>query len=239
MKKFVVIMISAIVLFVFLMLNYLVWDKENLQKQRESDRIEQDWLRGQNRILSTTVEDLEQANKKLENEIASNKNEISDLEERLRSASLKEANNLQEIQKQAEALNTFKGLMEDDVKQVTEKWFLNITQKNYSDSISFLDEDFTLWGESYTEKEYTDLISKIESISIAEEGNSAQKSTFTVFEDGEPHIVRASLLVNAYIAKDAEKSLPHLVDGLNTLEVGFIYNSESKNWVIMHVITKK
>lgn len=63
-------MIAAIVLFVFLMLNYLVWDKERLQNQRESDKIEQDWLRGQNRILSTTVNDLEQANKKLEEEVA-------------------------------------------------------------------------------------------------------------------------------------------------------------------------
>ena len=65
MKKFVVVMISVIVLFVFIMLNYLVWDKEKLQNQRESDRIEQDWLRGQNRILSTTVSELEEANKKL------------------------------------------------------------------------------------------------------------------------------------------------------------------------------
>ena len=49
MKKFVIVIISIVVLFSFLMLNYLVWDKENLQKQRESDRLEQDWLKGQNR----------------------------------------------------------------------------------------------------------------------------------------------------------------------------------------------
>lgn len=238
MKKFVIVMISAIVLFLFLMLNYLVWDKENLQSQRESDKIEQDWLKGQNRILSATVEDLEQANKKLENEVAANKNEMSDLEEKLRSTLQKEANDLQEIQRQSEALNAFKVLMEQDVKQVTENWFYSITQKNYLDSMVYLNKEFTLWGESYTEDKYIELVSNIESIFIAEEGNSSQKDAFMVLEGGEPHVVQASLLVKAYIAKDAEKSLPYLVDGLNTLEVGFIYNSESKKWVIMHVITK-
>ena len=40
MKKFVVVMITILVLFVFLMLNYLLWDKENLLKQSESDKLE-------------------------------------------------------------------------------------------------------------------------------------------------------------------------------------------------------
>ena len=95
MKKFVIVMIAAIVLFVFLMLNYLVWDKERLQNQRESDKIEQDWLRGQNRILSTTVNDLEQANKKLEEEVAYQKTEISNLEA-MPCRQIKEVNDLQE-----------------------------------------------------------------------------------------------------------------------------------------------
>ncbi len=84
MKKFVVIMISALVLFTFLMLNYLLWDKENLQKQRETDKVEQDWLRGQNRILTTTVEELEQANSKLEKEIKEYKDNIDDMESRIK-----------------------------------------------------------------------------------------------------------------------------------------------------------
>ena len=239
MKKFVIVMIAAIVLFLFLMLNYLVWDKENLQNQRESDKLEQDWLRGQNRTLSSTVNELEQINKKLEGEIASQKEEISDLELMLRSAKQNEANNLQEIQKQTEALNTFKSVMEDDVKKVTENWFLSITQKSYHDSLAFLDKDFTLWGQPYEENEYIEFISNIESISIAKENSSTQGDVFTIIYGGEPHVIQANLLVEAYIAEDAKKNLPNLVNGSNTLEVGFIYNSESKTWVIMYVITKK
>ncbi|NLE26249.1 MAG: hypothetical protein GX625_13070 [Clostridiaceae bacterium] len=239
MKKFVIVMIAAIVLFLFLMLNYLVWDKENLQNQRESDKLEQDWLRGQNRTLSSTVNELEQINKKLESEIASQKEEISDLELKLRSARQKEANNLQEIQKQTEALNTFKSVMEDDVKKVTENWFLSITQKSYHDSLAFLDKDFTLWDQPYEENEYIEFISNIQSISIAKENSSTQGDVFTIIYGGEPHVIQANLLVDAYIAEDAKKNLPNLVNGSNTLEVGFIYNSESKTWVIMYVITKK
>lgn len=238
MKKFVIVMISAIVLFIFLMLNYLVWDKGNLQNQRENDRIEQDWLRGQNRILSATVEELEQANEKLESENASQKKEISDLEAKLLFAQQKATSDMHAIQKQEEALNVFKGLMYEDVKRITEKWFLSITQKKAHDSLNLLDKDSTLWGLSYEENEYIELISNIESISIAEESNSDKESTFTVLPGGEPHIVQASLIVNAYVKEEAQKSMPNLVDGLNTLEIGFNYNSESKSWAILYVITK-
>lgn len=239
MKKFVIVMIAAIVLFVFLMLNYLVWDKERLQNQRESDKIEQDWLRGQNRILSTTVNDLEQANKKLEEEVAYQKTEISNLEAMLRAAKLKEVNDLQEKLKQTEALNIFKNIMKEDVKRVVEKWFLSITQKSYPESFAFLDKDFTLWGQSYEEKEYIDFISNINSISLAEDRDSSQEDNFTILYGGEPHVIQASLLVNVYITDDAQKNLPNLVNGINTLEVGFIYNSEGKSWTILYVITKK
>lgn len=239
MKKFVVVMISAIVLFVFLMLNYLVWDKEKLQNQRESDKIEQDWLRGQNRILTATVDELEEENKKLEKEITSQKKEISDLEEKLRDARQKESDYLQEKQKQKEALDTFKSIMKDDVKLIAQKWFSSITQKAYKDSFALLDEDFTLWGKSFEEKEYIDLISKIDSISLAEESDSSQESVFTVLPGGEPDVVQASLLVNAYIEEDAHKILPHIVNGNNTLEVGFVYDKDKESWVILYVMTKE
>ncbi|MGI6085183.1 MAG: hypothetical protein ACOYIF_07015 [Acetivibrionales bacterium] len=238
MKKFVIVMISAIVLFMFLMLNYLVWDKGNLQNQRESDKIEQDWLRGQNRILTATVEELEQANKKLESENASQKKEISDLESKLLVARQKETSDLQAIQKQEEALNIFKGLMYEDVKRVTEKWFLSITQKKAHDSLEYLDKDFMLWSTSYRENEYIEFISNIESISLVEI-NSDKDNAFIVVPGGEPHVVQANLTVNAYVKEEAQKSMPYLVDGQNTLEMGFKYNSESKKWVILYVVTKK
>ena len=237
MKKFVIVMISAIVLFMFLMLNYLVWDKENLQNQRETDKIEQDWLRGQNRILSATVEELEQANKKLENENASQKERINDLGLELSIAKQKAVSDLQTLQKQEQALVFFKSLIKDDLKQVTEKWFSNITLEKYHDSLNYLDKDFTLWGNSYEENEYIELMSNIKSISLADESNS--NNAFTIINGEEPHLVQARLIVNAYVVEEANKSLPHVVNGINNLEIGFNYNSESKNWAILYVITKK
>ncbi|NLX64596.1 MAG: hypothetical protein GX022_07480 [Clostridiaceae bacterium] len=238
MKKFVVVMISAIVLFVFLMLNYLVWDKERLQNQRESDKIEQDWLRGQNRILTTTVDELEEAKKKLEEEIASQKRKISSLEEELRDARQKEANYLLEKQKQKEALDIFKSIMMEDVKEITKKWFSSITQKAYHESFAFLGDNCTLWGKSYEEKEYIELISNINSISLAEKNGSGQDSVFTILSGGEPDVIQASILVDAYIEEDAQKILPQLVNGINNLEVGFVYDTDKESWVLLYVITK-
>ena len=65
MKKFVTVIISFLILFIFLTLNYLLWDKENLLKLRDNDRIEQNWLRGQNLSLQNTVEQLERSMKDL------------------------------------------------------------------------------------------------------------------------------------------------------------------------------
>lgn len=84
MKKFVIVMITILVLFVFLMVNYLLWDKENLLKQTESDKIEQDWLRGQNRTLQSTVNEQEQAIKALEKEKNQLSTRISGLEQELK-----------------------------------------------------------------------------------------------------------------------------------------------------------
>ncbi len=239
MKKFVVIMISALVLFTFLMLNYLLWDKENLQKQRETDKIEQDWLRGQNRILSATVEELEQTNSKLEKEAKEYKDKIAELESQMQLLQQKETENDALLAKLTETVNLYKSLMVDDVRDTVSKWFLSISQKDYDDSLGFLGENFTFLGKKYSDREaYIELMSAIDSITIAEKSGNDAKETFTVIEDGEPEIISVQVVVQAYIIDEKKTNLPGMDDGTNILEIRLSYNKISKNWAILSVIPK-
>lgn len=237
MKKFVIVMISALVLFVFLMLNYLVWDKENLQNQRNSDKIEQDWLRGQNRILNATVEELEQAVEQLKKDITDQKNIIQSLEAEARISQQQQSNSQKNILKQEDALNFYKSLFADDLRGVTEDWFLSITQKKHKDSLDLLDKDFTFWGRGYKEDEYIKLISAIDSISLAE-NNGAENGSFIIFEGGEPLVIKAHVAAKVNIANDLKDTVPGLTEGINSLEIGYSYNSVSKNWIIIYINTK-
>ena len=154
MKKFVIFLISALVIFVFFMLNYLVWDKENLQNQRDSDKIEQDWLQGQNRILNSTVEELEKTVAQLEDDISEQKSKIIVLDEGLRISRQQQSASGRTIIEQENALNLYKSFLADDLKSTTEEWFLSISQKRYEDSIAFLDKEFKYFGEKYVEEDF-------------------------------------------------------------------------------------
>lgn len=238
MKKFVVIMISALVLFTFLMLNYLVWDKENLQKQRESDKVEQDWLRGQNRILTTTVEELELANSKLEREVKEHKEKISDLESQMQLLQQREVSSLTQIEEQKEIINLYKSLMGDDIRNTLDNWFQLINQKNYSESFNFFGEKFTILGKRYDKAAYIELVSAIDSITIAEKSENMKDEPFIILENAEPEIVKAQIVVQAYIIEEKKTSLPGMADGINILEISLSYNSTTKNWVIISIIAK-
>ncbi len=238
MKKFVVIMISALVLFTFLMLNYLVWDKENLQKQRETDKIEQDWLRGQNRILTTTVEDLEQANSKLEKETKDQKEKINVLESQMQLSQQREVNNQVQIGKQSEYLYLYKNLLGESIRATVENWFSLINQKRHQESFDLLAENYTIHGKKYDKDSYIEVISAIDSITIAEKSEDISNEPFSIIENAEPEVIQAQVVVNAYIIDSKQESLPDFVDGINLLEFSLIYNHTSKNWVILSVITK-
>ena len=115
MKKIVIILVSFLVLFTFIMLNYLLWDKRkpNGTKGIWNKMGEQDWLRGQNRTLQTTVEELEDAVRDLQSQKETQQNKIIELENQLREALEKENENMQKIREQNQALNTFRVFMEE------------------------------------------------------------------------------------------------------------------------------
>lgn len=237
MKKFVVVMISLLVLFVFLMLNYLVWDKENLIKQRDTERLEQDWLRGQNLTLQSTVEELQRSIDFLKSENDTQRNRIVELERQVSEALQKENSNLLEIQEQKEALRYYKSFMEDQIYQVAAQFFSYLSSENTEESWAFLDKGCQLWGKSCSYDQYIELISGIKTIEIKEDKTSEIKSFLLLADQGTAYEIKTQILVE--VSLHEEKEFTHLDSGENTLEVIFTYNTETAHWAISSLTTLK
>jgi septal ring factor EnvC (AmiA/AmiB activator) len=138
-KRLIVIMISVIFLSAFIMMNYLLWDKDNLVKQQEQDKIQQDWLLGQNRALEQSIQDQDSINKKLTTEISELKFQITQFESQLRSS--KDQNDLtsQLLTEKNQVVEVYKSDSLDKLRGITENWLLAINEGR-------LDDSFLLFG---------------------------------------------------------------------------------------------
>jgi hypothetical protein len=237
MKKFVTVIISFLVLFIFLVINYLLWDKENLLKLRDNDKIQQDWLRGQNLTLQTTVDELEKSVKDMTAQNETQKNKILDLESKVSSALARENENLQTIQVQKNALSQYKSFMKDELQEAAQKWFSDISNNKFEESMKLLDKNFRLWGVSYDNKQYADFVSVFQSIEIQKEQNDGSES-FSIFEDdGDPLEIRTRIAAEVSLKKDVAPESLSFKSGPNTFEMLFRYVPESQSWVIKSVLT--
>ena len=225
------------ILFSFLMLNYLVWDKEKLQNQRESDRIEQDWLRGQNRILNNTVEDLESAISKLQETADNQRARMRTMEQEARVLRQDQLLNQKDILEQRDAIDLYKGFLVSHLEQLTEDWFSSITGSRNEESLSFLDSEFAFWGKKYVEEDYISFISAIEYIRILN-NDQEQEAAFSIVKGTDPLIIEAIVNVNVGFMDNSGYSITTLALGKNTLQIGYTYNSMSKSWLIMYIDTK-
>jgi cell division protein FtsB len=235
LKKFLIIMISLLILFTFLMLNYLLWDKENLMEQRENDKIQQDWLRGQNRTLQSTVEELEQTVNSLENENKNLSNRVSYLEEQLRQANMQIKKNQEEIEKRNEALYDFKTLFREDIETVLENWLDSVNSNKYDQSTEYIDSRTRLWGKYYETEQYLEHIKLIQAITLTEHND--QESFIILNKDTEPYEVQAEVHAKVSLDDSGKNLFGNLKNGNNILIFTFKYDPESSKWVIREIMS--
>ncbi len=238
MKKFIIVMISFLVLFVFLMLNYLLWDKENLQKERESDKIEQDWLRGQNRTLQSTISEHERTIQSLEGKNNSQKEQISILEQQLTLSEQIGKSREAELAAQKEAVTLYKEFTAPALVETVRGWFADISEANYEGSYLKMAENATVFGSNMSKEAYIMFISVFKSLTVVEETEENLK-VYEFINDRED-IYQIHIQLKADILLKEEKpELPgfSLTDGINVLDMVFLWNSTEKYWAILVVST--
>lgn len=239
MKKFVVIMISFLVLFIFLMLNYLIWDKENLLKQSASDRIEQDWLRGQNRTLQSTIDEHEATIRSMETEKETNLQKIADLEQKLRLATSQQEEYKNQMDAQLSIIEDYKMGFEEILKNYTIQWFTEITEKKYEESWLILDENHKLWSEHYTQEDYIAMISVITSIALMAQNQDEAERTpaFSLIKgEGDEFQVVASVLAEVALDPEKKDAFQYMKDGVNKLQITWKYASGQNKWAILDIV---
>jgi hypothetical protein len=247
MKKFVIVMITLLVLFIFLMLNYLLWDKENLQKQSESDRVQQDYLRGQNITLQATIDEQKQAIKTISDEYEEAKRKIRDLERQLKEATTLNGSLNVQVDYKNGAIDNYKQFMAHTLREVAAEWFGDISSGNYEESYKALDSDYLLFGGHYPIDAYVSYISAIQSISFPQpteedgeqetEPRGKNEPDFEILHGrgGEYEII-ATATVEASIADDQEANFRDMTDGVNRLQIAFRYNQDNRAWAIFSIL---
>lgn len=266
MKKFVIVMISFLVLFVFLMLNYLLWDKENLQKQSATDKIEQDWLRGQNRTLQTTVDEQEAAINQLTKENKSQEQRIADLERQLNQYKLLQESASQQVDTLTQAVNEYRMFTRDTLKGMTNSWFSTINEARHEDAMVFFADSTKLFGKQLNREQYPVDMASIGSISFVVNEEKPEAS-FTVLKGSSGiYEVRAEAVVELKAAAAEEEEAAMLSDekaqdedgtqadnpetktalpfeglseGANSLRLTYLYSPEEQKWVIIDVVVIK
>ncbi|SHI55258.1 hypothetical protein [Thermoclostridium caenicola] len=245
MKKFVVVMITILVLFVFLMLNYLLWDKENLLKQSESDKLEQDWLRGQNRTLQSTVNEQEQTIKALEKEKDDLLNRISNLEQALRLANSQAEGYRNQIAGKDQVIGNYKRLMQDELCGLAMDWFESISKRDYEAAWALMDANFMAFGSRYTRDDFFRYLGAIHSIALVRAADAGEKAggqndggyAFEILKEyGADYEVIA--VVQAEVVVDLKQAgdMADWVQGTNRLQMNFRFDPSAQKWAISGVL---
>lgn len=246
MKKFVVVMITILVLFVFLMLNYLLWDKENLLKQSESDKIEQDWLRGQNRTLQSTVNEHEQTIKALEKENDELSAKVKGLEQELGQLKAVAEGYRKEIAIKDLAIDSYKMFTEDKLCELTQEWFACINQRDYDAAWKFMASDYLMFGRYYDQEGFKAYLEAIRSIALSRNADAAAEGrktgegqnasagfSFEIRRNyGSTYEVAAVMQADVAINEARAGEIPELVQGPNRLQLTFRFNPEDREWAI-------
>ncbi len=251
MKKFVIVMITILVLFVFLMVNYLLWDKENLLKQTESDKIEQDWLRGQNRTLQSTVNEQEQAIKALEKEKNQLSTRISGLEQELKRINSLTEDYRKEIAEKGQAINNYKMFTEGLLCELTLDWFESISNRDYEAAWDLLASDHMIFGKQYNREDFFRYLESVHSIGLVrkagEEDDGAGKEgykkhwtadgfSFEILKGyGDEYEVMTELQVEVVLDGKHAGEVTDWMQGLSQLRMLFLFSHEDQKWEIKTV----
>lgn len=245
MKKFVIVMITILVLFVFLMLNYLLWDKENLLKQSETDKIEQDWLRGQNRTLQTTVNELEQTIKNLEKDKNDWMTKAGGLERELSRVNSTVEGYKKEITRKDQVIDNYKMFTEDLLCELTLDWFSHINNRDYDAAWDLMAPNFRMFNNQYNREEFQQYLEAIHSITLAEKEGKAGQETGRDTPAGLSFEIRRNYggeyevmaVIQAEVGLDEEHAgdVKDWVQGTNRLQVTFLFRPNDQEWAIMSI----
>lgn len=231
MKRFVVIVTSMLIIFVFIALNYLLWDRESLVTQGESNQASIETLTRMNMALN-------QEKSKLEQQAADQKKQMEGLEEKIEGL---EAGIFEQKRMTDEKIDFILRMKEQinkgPVETMTLGWVENIIEKKYSEAYLKGGASCSFWGNYWTLGIFTDYfdqnVEKIELVQ-SEESRPVVKVVPIKTPDWETSVY---IRVQVSLREGAEETC--LKQGENVLHMTATYIERLNQWMITSVFSEE
>ena len=240
MKKFIVVVISVLFLSVFLMMNYLLWDKDNLLKAQQDAETQQSWLRGQNNAMEDTIAELEDTVKKLEKEKADLNEQNNALQRQVITATGRETTLRRSFDAKTQNLESLKTSSLPILKQLLADWMTAVSEGRLDDSFTYFTQDIRLMERLVNADSYRELVSTtLSGLYFRNPEDTGTETPTVVFErvGGETQdlVVLVRTQVFAQRIVDSNVPDPFFAQGLNALQVQFLYDGINQKWYIQSI----
>ncbi len=240
MKKFIVVVISILFLSVFLMMNYLLWDKDNLLKAQQDAASQQSWLRGQNNALEDSITELEASVKKLEKEKADLNEQNNALQRQVITATGREATLRRTADTKAQNLDALKTASLPILRQLLTEWMAAVSEGRLDDSFTYFTQDIHFMDRLVNPDSYRELISTTLSglyFRNPEEDGAEQAPVLFERVGSETQDLVVLVRTQVYVRRiaGAEVPDPFFQQGANAIQVQFLYDGINRKWYIQSI----
>lgn len=214
LKKLVLVLVSAVILMVFMSLNYLLWDREKSLKSFQDKDLS---YKTDNEQLKNRVEELESENTKIKSEFTQIKHDKENMDKSL-------------IQSSDTVNRLARHFDLKPLEELVNKWVESMNSGQLESAYSILDvRSFSKPGgvsQDEFNKTYQSISSiKLKSIEPCLEGGPNDKKGYIVF--------KASLEV----AKAEGSTVAYLNNGINEVYFLLAFDAQKNQWVIADIST--
>lgn len=225
MKRFVVIVTSLFIIFVFIALNYLLWDRESLVNLRKSDQASIDALGRINMSLSNEKNWLEQNNDDLKNQIEELKKNIKELEANIIDQQQLIDNNTQFIIDMKHHINP------EPLQLAVEEWVNLISGAKYDEAYARAASNCKFWGNIWTVRMFSDYFAQnVEQIQLILDDETSKPMAEVIPSQTADWEMNVSVHVQAVLKEGARQD--YLRQEENILRFTFVYSERLEQWLI-------
>jgi cell division protein FtsB len=232
MKRFIVIITSLLIIFVFVALNYLIWDRESLVALSESNQSSIDTLTRLNMTLNQEKNRLEQQIEELNKQIEELNEKIKNIESDVRDKQLISDEKTRFIQ-------TLKSHIDlTPLKKTMLNWVNSLSEKNYTEAYLEGGTDCSFWGNYWTMRIFSDYFEQnVDKMQVAVDEETGLAKIEVVPIKTPDWEMSVYIHVNVTLADDGIED--YLKQGANVLHLTCTYDERLEQWMITSVFSEE
>lgn len=231
MKRFVMIVTSLLIIFVFIALNYLLWDRENLVTQSESNQASIEALTRMNMTLNQEKNSLEQQISELKQQKKGLEEKIKGLESEIAAQKGITDEKVKFIQNMKEHIDT------RPLEAMTLQWVSAIIDGKYSEAYLKGGTNCSFWGNSWSLRIFTDYFEQnVEQIQFVQ--NKESKPNINIIPIKTPDW-EMSVYIRVHVTLKDGADQTYLKPGENVLHMACTYAQQLDQWVINSIFSEE